>query len=252
MSQPLFSIITVTYNAADTIEPTMKSVAEQTFNDYEHIIVDGMSADSTLSMVKSLCTEHTVINSERDNGIYDAMNRGIDRSLGKYLIFLNAGDSFHNKKTLSVIAEHIEQNDTPGIVYGQTILVGGKERKVTGHRHLRAPESLTYQSFANGMVVCHQAMAVLKRITCPYDTRYRFSADYDWAIKCLQHSRKNVYIDDILIDLDEGTTTRHLRASLLERFKIMCHHYGTASTIVRHFKFVARGAKRRLTTQSKQ
>lgn len=129
MSQPLFSIITVTYNAADTIEPTMKSVAEQTFNDYEHIIVDGMSTDSTLSMVKSLCTEHTVINSERDNGIYDAMNRGIDRSLGKYLIFLNAGDSFHNKKTLSVIAERIEQNNTPGIVYGQTILVGVKNEK---------------------------------------------------------------------------------------------------------------------------
>ena len=253
MSQPLFSIITVTYNAEQTIAPTMASVAAQLFTDYEHIIVDGASTDSTLSIANKLATDHTIIHTEPDKGIYDAMNRGRSMARGTYLIYLNAGDSFHTDATLGLIAQAINDTDSPGIVYGQTILVSGRDRKVTGRRHLTAPSHLTYDSFSDGMVVCHQALAVLKRITSPYDTRYKYSADYEWVIKCLQHSRHNTYVDNILIDyLDEGTTTRNHTASLIERFKIMCRYYGTASTIMRHFRFASRGLKRKILTNSKQ
>ena len=89
-------------------------------------------------------------------------------SRGEYLIFLNAGDSFHSSDTLQHIADAITDNNKPGMVYGQTILVD-KDRQVTGERHLKAPSILTLQSFADGMLVCHQAMIVLKRITSPYD-----------------------------------------------------------------------------------
>ncbi|MDE7385657.1 MAG: glycosyltransferase [Muribaculaceae bacterium] len=253
MNQPLISIITVTYNAADALRPTMASVADQLFTDYEHIIVDGASTDSTLNIAQELATDRTIIHSEPDNGIYDAMNRGRGLARGIYLIYLNAGDTFHSPRTLGMIANAIHDTDTPGIVYGQTVIVSGEERAVTGPRHLTAPAHLTYRSFADGMVVCHQAMAVLKRITSPYDTRYKYSADYEWVIKCLQHSRHNTYIDDILIDyLDEGATTKHLTTSLMERFRIMCRYYGTLPTIIRHVKFASRGIKRRLLTNSKQ
>lgn len=253
MSTPLFSIITVTYNAEATIAPTVRSVAEQTETSYEHLVIDGASKDGTVDLAKRLGTERTHITSEPDHGIYDAMNRGLGLAKGSYVLFLNSGDTFHSADTLAHYARAIRENDMPGIVYGQTVLVAGGDRHVTGPRHLTAPSKLTLKSFSNGMVVCHQSMAVLRRIAEPYDLRYQLSADYEWAIRCLQHSRRNVYIDEVVTDyLEEGMTTRHLKASLRERFGIMCRYYGTAATIYRHFRFAARGLKRKLTTNSKQ
>lgn len=243
--QPLFSIITVTYNAGATIAYTMDSVAAQTFSDYEHIIIDGASADSTVEQAKALSTQRTAIISEPDKGIYDAMNKGMAVAKGKYLIFLNAGDAFHSNHTLARIADTINDNDYPGIVYGQTVIVDSS-RNYVGPRHLTAPEKLTYQSFAEGMTVCHQAFIALARIAPMYDLRYRYSADYDWCVQCLQHSRKNVYIPDVLIDyLNVGQTTIHHRRSLWERFRIMCFYYGTARTIRKHIGFIPRYLRRR-------
>jgi hypothetical protein len=136
-------------------------------------------------------------------------------------------------------------NDYPGIIYGQTDIVDLNGNKL-GNRHLLAPESLTLDSFANGMVVCHQAFIALRRITGYYNLKYRFSADYDWCIRCLQHSRSNIYANTVLIDyLNEGVTTSNRYASLLERFKIMCHYYGTTATLLNHIKFIPRFIKRR-------
>lgn len=242
---PLFSIITVTYNASDTIERTLRSVDAQSCRLFEHIIVDGASSDDTLQIVERCMSEHTIVVSERDSGIYDAMNKGISLASGDYLIFLNSGDKFHSPDTLQVMADAILNNDYPGIVYGQTDIVDN-DGKYLGPRHLRAPERLTYNSFAEGMVVCHQAMAVYNRIVVPYNLRYKYSADYEWCIICLQHSKRNVYIPQVIIDyLNEGTTTSHHKASLKERFRIMCHYYGTFPTLLRHVGFLFRYLSRR-------
>lgn len=238
----LISIITVTYNAEKTLPPTIASVAEQTCKDYEHIIVDGASKDSTIEIIRNAAadSEHIIYKSEPDKGIYDAMNKGMMMASGQYYIFLNAGDSFHSPTTLAEIARAIEENDTPGIVYGQTQLVDCDRHRIAD-RHLRAPEVLTYKSFAKGMVVCHQAFVVLARIAPLYNTDYRYSADYEWCIRCLQHSRRNIYIPDIVIDyLSEGVTTANHKASLRERFRIMSHYYGLIPTLIRHLGFIPR------------
>lgn len=243
---PLFSIITVCYNAADDLQRTISSVDAQTFKSYEHIIIDGASTDSTPDVLGKSASQRRHWISEPDNGIYDAMNKGLGRATGTYLIFLNAGDTFHSSKTLESYADAIMKNDEPGIVYGQTLLVD-KDGAPVGPRHLTAPENLTYQSFAKGMLVCHQSMAVLRRISSLYDTRYRFSADYDWVIKCLQHSRHNIYIDDIMCDyLSEGATTANHRRSLIERFRIMSYYYGLIPTTARHLGFIVRAVRRKL------
>lgn len=240
---PLFSIITVTYNASTTLLPTLRSVKEQTCSLYEYIIMDGASKDNTVQLAKDAEIPNARIYSSPDKGLYDAMNKAIDVATGEYLIFLNSGDAFHSADTLQLIADTIMDNDFPGIVYGQTQLVNA-ERKRVGDRHLTAPEDLSYNSFAGGMVVCHQAFIVLKRIAGKYDTRYRYSADYEWCIRCLQHSRHNTYIDNTIIDyLSEGLTTANRKASLIERFKIMCHYYGTLPTIIRHLTFIPRFIK---------
>lgn len=246
MSHPLFSIITVTWNAIDTIGPTVRSVGEQTFTDFEHIIIDGASTDGTIDYVgaHSDSTRTTII-SEPDKGIYDAMNKGLERANGEYVIFLNAGDSFHSPTTLATIAAAAEE-DRPGIIYGQTQIVDSERRRIAD-RHLTAPPRLTLDSFADGMVVCHQAFVALTKITSPFNLQYRYSADYEWCIRCLQHSRKNVCIDGIMIDyLMEGVTTANRRRSLLERFRIMSRYYGLPTALRKHLRFIPRFVRRSL------
>lgn len=242
---PLFSIITVTYNAAATLPPTLKSVKEQTCRLYEYIIIDGASKDETVRLANESGIQSLNLISEPDRGLYDAMNKGLGVANGDYVIFLNAGDSFHSKDTLQQIADAIMDNDYPGIVYGQTQIVDSARNRI-GDRHLTAPSVLTLDSFKNGMVVCHQAFIVLRKLVDNYDTRYRYSADYEWCIRCLQRSHRNYYVDGLLIDyLSEGMTTAHHKASLIERFRIMSHYYGLLPTVVRHFKFFFRNLKRR-------
>lgn len=245
--QPLFAIITITFNAADTIGRTVESIDSQTFTDYEHLVVDGASRDNTVELVAARPNPRRSVISEPDKGLYDAMNKGISHTTGKYLIFLNAGDKFHSADTLELIAKAISDNNTPGIVYGQTDIVDNEGRRL-GPRHLSAPEKLTLKSFAQGMLVCHQAFVALRRITGSYDLKYRYSADFDWCIRCLQHSKKNIgLVDTVFIDyLSEGVTTNNRFSSLRERFRIMSYYYGFIPTVARHIAFIFRALKRKL------
>ena len=120
---PLFTIITVTFNAESTISPTLKSIENQTFTDFQYLVVDGLSQDATLDVVKKAGIKNADIICEKDSGLYDAMNKGIHYAKGQYLIFLNAGDSFHAPDTLQKIASTIKQNGYPDITYGQTFLL---------------------------------------------------------------------------------------------------------------------------------
>lgn len=245
VTQPLISIITVCRNAETTIGATLKSVDEQTFTDYEHIIIDGASSDATLSIIKSAPNERRRLSSDPDRGIYDAMNRGLERARGRYVIFLNAGDRFHSPTTLNLYASAISVNPEADIVYGETDIVDINGNYI-GPRHLSAPEVLTAESFADGMLVCHQAFMASTRITSYYDVRYKFSADYDWCIRCLQRSRLNINLNAVTIDyLNEGETTRNRSRSLYERFKIMSYYFGAGKSIRRHFSFLRRYIKRR-------
>lgn len=242
---PLFSIITVTYNAASTLPATLASVKEQSCKQYEYIVMDGLSKDNTVEMAKAADIPNARIFSSSDKGLYDAMNKAIDEATGDYLIFLNAGDAFHAPDTLQTIADAIVANGRPDIVYGQTQLVNANRQHI-GDRHLIAPEELTFKSFAQGMLVCHQAFIASRKIAQHYDLQYRFSADYEWCLRCLKQSSKNVYVPHTIIDyLSEGLTTANRKASLKERFNIMCHYYGTIPTIVRHLKFIPRFLKQR-------
>lgn len=245
MQRPLFSIITVTYNASNTIIPTVQSVKEQTCRLFEHIIVDGKSIDGTTDLARQHGVDNIKILREKDSGLYDAMNKGLDIAIGDYVIFLNSGDRFHSPDTLQKVADAALGDDDPGIIYGQTDIVDAQGRHLAD-RHLCAPRQLTVQSFSEGMVVCHQAFVVLKKLAPKFNLKYRYSADYDWCIKCLKTSRRNVYIDDVLIDyLSEGVTTANRRASLCERFKIMSKNYGFFPTLVRHLTFINRYMRRR-------
>ena len=242
--QTLISIITITFNASKVLPVSLESVASQSFRDFEHIIIDGASVDNTVAIARSY--EGTRILSEKDNGLYDAMNKGLRLARGRYVLYLNAGDTFHSTDTLAKYAERAKRGDD--IIYGDTVIVDS-DRHIIGRRHLTAPLSLTFESFSKGMLVCHQAFMVRRDLAPEYDTAYRFSADYDWTVKCIASSdpRKCTNLSIIAIDyLSEGLTDKNKLASLRERYRIMARHYGKAKTFFNHIGFIFRALKRKL------
>ncbi len=249
MNPPFLSIITVTYNAETTIGRTLKSVEAQIYRGFiEHIIIDGASKDGTVSIVedyrkRNSATTVTVV-SEPDKGLYDAMNKGLRLAKGEFVCFLNAGDKLHDPKTIEDVFDSLGNPDEIGIIYGDTDIVDDEGRFLR-HRHLNAPATLTWKSFKQGMLVCHQSFYARRGLCATFDTRYRFSADVDWCIRVMKEGAerhlKNFNTQAVLTDyLDSGMTTRNHKASLIERFKVMEHHYGLPSTLWHHFLFLFR------------
>ncbi len=235
-TNPLISVITITFNAENCLKPTMDSVAEQKFTNREHIIIDGASTDSTLDIARHY--PGVRILSEPDQGLYDAMNKGLAMARGEYVIFLNAGDTFHSPATLSIYALRADLGDD--IIYGDTVIVDA-DRRIIAPRHYAAPDQLTFESFSKGMLICHQAFMVKRRLAPEFDLKYRFSADYDWTIRCIKASKPErcTNLNAIVIDyLSDGLTDKNHTKSLKERYNIMAQHYGKMHAFKRHVQLV--------------
>jgi glycosyltransferase involved in cell wall biosynthesis len=257
-----FTVVTITYNAETVVGRTLESVLRQTYTDVEHLIIDGASTDGTLSLAEdykrrsdeSECGHKVIVKSEPDSGIYDAMNKGLTQVSGDYVVFMNAGDFFPADDTLENIAHQCGLNsmptaELPAVLYGNTDIVDG-EGRFLHHRRLQPPPQLTWRSFRQGMLVCHQAFYARADIAknLQYDTRYRYSADVDWCIRVMREGERaglSLYNINMVVAnyTEEGETTRHHRKSLMERFQVMRRHYGLFTTMVMHAWFVLRAVK---------
>lgn len=253
-----FSVITVTYNAGRLCEQTFRSVSEQTHPYVEHLIMDGASKDNTLELARAYQEENSIgasrhevkVFSEPDGGLYEAMNKGLRQCTGDYVIFLNAGDAFPSSSTLELISDAIKgvsDNALPAVLYGDTDVVD-ENRQVLYRRKGNVPEKLSWRSFLKGMLVCHQAFYVRTDIAklTPYDLQYRYSADVDWCIRVMKEAERRGLpmrqVDAVIANfLAGGDSKQNHRASLNERFHVMCKHYGFFSTIIMHLWFVIRG-----------
>ena len=239
--QPLFSIITVTYNAEKWIERTLLSVLSQTYPNIEYIVIDGASKDGTMEIAGRYASGITCLKSEPDKGIYDAMNKGIQQATGDYIWFLNAGDALHNADTVYRIVQRIEKRGIlPDVIYGETSIVDAEGRSM-GLRRLKAPNRLTWKSFRMGMLVCHQSF-IAKREKAPlFDLNYRLVADYDWCIQCLKRADSIHNSRRVLSDfLEQGMSSVHRKDSLKERYTVMCKYYGKIPTLLLHGWFAVR------------
>lgn len=236
--QPRISIITICYNAASTITRTLRSVSAQTYPNIQYLIIDGASKDNTLELIRELAPEAEIY-SERDKGIYDAMNKGLDRATGDYVWYVNAGDALVSPTTVEDLIRATCTGDSlPDVLYGDTRLIDAEGHDL-GLRRLRPPHQLDWRSFRSGMLVCHQAFVAKRSISPHYDLRYRFSADVDWCIRVLKEAKTTAfYPEPIALYLNEGTTTANHRASLIERFHVMRHHYGLVTTVLQHLRFL--------------
>ena len=252
------SIVTITWNAARTLQRTLDSVRQQTYANIEHWIIDGASTDDTLLIAQHYQQDsrHDVkIQSEPDKGLYDAMNKGLQKATGDYIVFLNAGDTLYAPDTIATVVHAAlthhpsaikHQTSAPAVIYGDTAITDSEGHFLHLRQH-RPPETLSWCSFKQGMLVCHQAFYARLDIarTIPYDLQYRHSADVDWCIRVMKEAARQqlplANTHAILANFEEGgKTTQNHRASLKERFRVMARHYGLFTTIMLHFWFVIR------------
>lgn len=235
-SKALFSIITVCYNDLDNLKLTVNSMANQVVKNFEYIVIDGGSTDATKPFLENASIVDYWI-SESDNGLYDAMNKGLDKASGQYVWFVNAGDQLFDRN----ITEQLANFQGTDIIYGNVQMVNN-EGEVLGNRRLKPPETLTFDSFKLGMLVSHQAFIVERKIASAYNINYRYSSDYDWTLRCLQKANSTINSGLTLIRyLDtDGVTKANLKASLKERFIIMSRYYGLLPTLIRHIYFAFR------------
>ncbi len=182
-SRPIVSIVTVCRNAGQTIEACIASVAAQTWPDIEYIVVDGNSTDGTAAILERHRPAISTLVRESDEGIYDAMNKGIARASGEFLIFLNADDLFAGPDAVeSAMAEIARQPD--GDVYYGSLLVRSGDRTI---RHVPPPPERAMEEMVLGCLP-HQATFARRAVfarTGPFDLRWRRHADYDWWMKVL-------------------------------------------------------------------
>jgi len=259
-----FTVVTITYNSADVIGRTLDSVLRQTYEDVEHLIIDGASEDGTLALAEAYkresdtsdCGHKVIVKSEPDEGIYDAMNKGLTQASGDYVVYMNAGDTFPAVDTLEQVAHRCHLNELPSealpaVLYGLTDIVD-REGRFVRHRRLQPPARLTWRSFRHGMLVCHQAFYARTDLAknLQYDLRYRLSADVDWCIRVMREADRmglplcniNMLVANYL---EGGMSIKNHRESIRERFTVMRRHYGLLTTLAMHVWFVVRGVLRR-------
>jgi glycosyltransferase involved in cell wall biosynthesis len=181
---------------------TIESVLNQTSCDFEYIICDGKSTDKTVEIAESYRARFAekgvdyIINSEKDKGIYDGMNTGIDLATGDYVYFLNAGDWFYSDDVVEKVVGYSVENSVPDVVFGN---VANVERNVVGI--LKGRDDLY-----NGMTMCHQAVFASTTLMKErkYNLKYRIMADYDFLFGLKIDGKSFSYIDKTIAYFSVG------------------------------------------------
>ncbi|TYP00049.1 glycosyltransferase involved in cell wall biosynthesis [Geothermobacter ehrlichii] len=174
-----FSIITVSLNEEESIRRTCESICSQEFDDYEWIVIDGGSTDRTLDILNEYGHKISHMSSEPDDGIYDAMNKGVERASGDYLVFMNAGDSFYDTRALGLVSEAPEKD----ILYGDFMCVA-----VDGRSFVKKFPDVLPKDFLVGNMLPHQASFFKRDLFARYggyDTSYRIAGDYELFVRFL-------------------------------------------------------------------
>lgn len=209
-----YSIVTITFRNAIGLRATGDSVRAQTFRGFEWLVVDGGSTDGTVDYLKELPEGVASWTSEPDRGLYDAMNKGLERARGDYVIFLNAGDALAHESVLAQVSAAIDASPSPAaFVYGDSIDV-----YPTGEEYYRPSRS--HRAVWRGMFTSHQSMFFRRDDigTLRHSLALRYSADYDFVARFLRvHAARVVYVPVAVSRFDmSGQSVLHRRKALRE------------------------------------
>ena len=199
------TVVTITFNAAGFLERTLQSVLDQTTAPYEHLFIDGASSDETLSILERYCQDHAYAKllSEKDNGIYDAMNKGIQKASGSFILFLNAGDVFANKKVLAVYTRVLGLGKAK--VIGSNINYVSEDGGISREWRMKNYPG----NFAGGWHLAHPGFLASKDLLQSiggFNLKYRVAADFDLMLRAIKRIEKEelVLIPDVTVHMLEG------------------------------------------------
>ncbi len=210
----LFTIVTVTYNSKETLEPTIKSVAMQDYKNYEYLVIDGGSTDGTQDIIKKYENNINTWVSERDEGIYDAMNKATRMAKGEWILFLNSGDLFVSHNILSTLAIHMQDCEYD-VIYGD-ILIDSNGDRIT--KEADEPCNM------HRMYFCHQSAFVRTKILkeMPFDTRFKMSADLHFFKRCYTNGLSFFHLHEPLVFYDRnGISNTNRVAGLLDNVRVI-------------------------------
>ncbi|PWT71926.1 MAG: hypothetical protein C5B59_16860 [Bacteroidetes bacterium] len=214
MSRTFFSIIIPTYNSEKTLQKALSSVMSQTFPDFEILILDNLSADSTVSVIKQNQEKDLRIRliSEKDKGIYYAMNKGISLAQGEWLYFLGSDDQLYDSSVLQKISDEL---NTTGcrIIYGNIL---GRRGKYDGPFDF---DKLLENNISHQAMFFHRE--VFERVGV-FNTKYRTHADWDFNLRCFEAGLETFYVDMIVAEFASGgASSKHevgfMREALIEK-----------------------------------
>lgn len=210
----IISIITICYNEVSTIEKTLTSVISQTYTNKEYIVIDGNSTDGTKEIIEKFANSITYWQSKPDNGIYNAMNIGVQHATGDYVIFINGGDSFYDTTTLEKMAINLGDID---IIEGRVVSDNQEEWSIRPHF-----KNLFKQLICESLD--HQGTFIRRKLLVdnPYDEKYKIASDYKFTIEeLLLKERSYRFVDTLVAKVNvSGISQLNPTLSLMERRQI--------------------------------
>lgn len=217
MDIPKISVVTVCYNAVDTIEETMLSVLNQSYDNIQYIIIDGGSTDGTKDVIKKYSDKLAYWVSEHDQGIFDAMNKGLDIATGDYINFLNSGDLFFDNTTIAKIAGEMRKKGS-SIYYGDVLYKNNED-----FYKLKLVPFYQSKRKLRGMGMCHQAIFLRTDLAKKYkfDRNFKLAADYNMVMKIYDEYRVISHVDlPIVVYNLEGVSALNWKQRLYEEARI--------------------------------
>ena len=213
---PLISVITVCYNSESVIERALSSVANQDWPNIEHIVIDGESTDGTLKILDQFRSDLTFIGSEPDQGIYDAMNKGLDHANGDIVCFLNADDCYTSNSVFSKVAMQMRNHDLDALISDVGFFHPSNPNQIV--RRYRS-DRFTPERLAWGWMPAHPGLFLSKSVTDRvgyFKTDYKITGDYEYIIRSFYgHNLKYEYLSEIVVNMQlGGASTAGLRAKI--------------------------------------
>ena len=223
------SIITVVYNRKNTIARAMKSIQNQSYQNIEHIIQDGGSTDGTIDIIKDLSNSKTLLESSKDQGIYDAINKGIKRTTGDIIGLLHSDDLFAEKDVLYKIVRAFK-NSKIHATYGDLEYFSYKDSKKIVRKWTAG--SFCKDKLYRGWMPPHPTLFLRREALVQfgyYDTKYKIAADYDFILRCFGTGDLNLfYINDVVVKMSTGGTSnkslRNIIHKSYEDYRILKSH----------------------------
>lgn len=224
------SIITPTFNSSNTIIDTLKSINNQTYDKIEHIIIDGNSTDETLNLCKKYASKSIII-SEKDSGIYDAMNKGLNIATGEIVGILNSDDFYVNNELIEIIVESFRSDSDVKIIYGNLIYVSTKDTSISIREWISKPYYDRY--FEDSNIPPHPTLFLRKEVyqlVGNFNLEYKLAADYEFMFRLFKlNNLKSLYINKFFVRMRVGgATSKNLNNILKQNFEIIrCwNHFG--------------------------